>query len=266
MTLKPTRAEIDHRHSSKISLPVFLFCWMFFLIACRFDDDQAIINGNSGSICAILAHPDDETIISGTLTMLSSQDFDVTVVYVTSGDDGPDETGSRLRGKELAEVREKEALNALQAIGIATPPVFLRYPDGHVHESVDSLLQELTVLLDAISPEIVIGFGLDGITGDGDHKSTGIATDMAFDQTESGRLLLHMAITKPFPPFYANGVAVPRNAVDVRIKVSKYSRQRTLAVEAHQTQFNNGTRSAYKIFVHTMRKEKFIIARHRNTN
>jgi LmbE family N-acetylglucosaminyl deacetylase len=239
---------------------------MLFLIACRFDENLAIIESNSGSICAVLAHPDDETIISGTLAMLSSQGFDLTVVYVTSGDDGPDETGNGLHGKELAEVREKEAINSLQAIGITTPPVFLRYPDGHVHENVDSVQQKLTVLLDAISPDIVIGFGPEGITGDGDHKSTGIATDLAFDQTVSGKLLLHMAITKPFPPFYANGVAVPRNTVDVRIRVSRYFRQRTLAVEAHQTQFNNGVRSAYKIFVHAMRKEKFIIARHRNAN
>ena len=244
----------------KITYPVFLIWVVLFFQACGSDENQATIKSNYDSVCAILAHPDDETIISGTLAMLASQGFDMTVVYVTSGDDGPDETGSGLHGTLLAEVREKEAVNALLAIGIKTSPVFLRYPDGHVHENVDSVQQKLLVLLEDLTPEIVIGFGPDGITGDRDHSSTGQATDWAFDQAASGRLLLHMAITKPFPPFYANGVAVPRNTVDVRIKVSRYSRQRILAVEAHLTQFNNKSRAAYKVFVHTMRREKFIIA------
>jgi len=245
---------------------VFLFSLMLFLVACNFEKDQTTQQSKSGSVCAILAHPDDETIISGTLAMLSSQGFDMTVVYVTSGDDGPDMTGKGLHGNALAKEREKEALHALQALGIKTSPFFLRFPDGHVYQYVDSVQQTLEDLLEKIKPQIIISFGPDGITGDWDHMSTGTATDMAFDQTNSGSLLLHMAITKPFPPFYANGVAVPKNMVDVQVKVSRYSRQRALAVEAHQTQFNNRVRSAYKVYVHTMRKEKFIIARNRNAD
>ena len=154
----------------------------------------------------------------------------------------------------------------MQALGINNSPVFLRFPDSHVYQFMDSVQQKLILVLDSISPAIVIGFGPDGITGDWDHKSAGLATDNAFDQTDSGRLLLHMAITKPFPPFYANGVAVPRDSVDVRLNVSGYSRQRSLAVAAHHTQFNKGARSAYKVFVHGMRKEKYIIARNRKTS
>jgi LmbE family N-acetylglucosaminyl deacetylase len=131
---------------------------------------------------------------------------------------------------------------------------------------VDSVQKQLTLLLNAFRPDIVIGFGPEGITGDWDHISSGQATDMAFNISDSGSLLLHMAITKPFPPFYAHGVAVPRNQVDVKVKVSRFSRQRSQVVEAHHTQFNKRVRSAYKIFVHTMRKEKFIIACDGNGN
>lgn len=241
---------------------MFLFCLMLFLLACRSGEDQGAIK--KGSICAILAHPDDETIIAGTLAMLSNRGSEVTVVYVTSGDDGPDHTGRGLHGELLAAEREKEALNALVAIGIINPPVFLRYPDSHVLQYADTLEQILMLILDSINPEVVIGFGPDGITGDWDHKAAGKATDNAFIQNESGCLLLHMAITKPFPPFYANGVAVPRKDIDLRVKVSAYSRQMALAVEAHHTQFNRRARSAYKAFVFTMRKEKYIIALNRN--
>lgn len=242
---------------------ILLFCLTLCIFGCRPEGNHALNNSSESVICAVLAHPDDETIISGTLSMLSEKGFDITIVYVTSGDDGPDETGKGLYGNALGAVREKEALQALHAIGIKNPPVFLRYPDGHVHEYADSVQHSLNNLFDKISPQVVISFGPDGITGNWDHKSTGYATDLAFDLSNSGRLLLHMAITKPLPPFYANGVAVPKNTVDVSVNVSKYAKQRTQVVEAHHTQFNSRVRSSYKILVHTMRKEKFIIAGNR---
>lgn len=247
----------------RIPYSILFFCFTLWLFACGSDENHDFKNNSESVICAVLAHPDDETIISGTLSMLTGKGFDITVVYVTSGDDGPDETGKGLYGIELEAVREKEAIQSLLALGIENPPVFLRYPDGHVNEYADSIQHKLKEIFRKISPQVVISFGPDGITGSSDHKFTGYATDMAFDQTDSSKLLLNMAITKPLPPFYANGVAVPKKAVDVCEKVSKYNKQRIQAVEAHQTQFNDRVRSSYKMLVHIMRKEKFIIAGNR---
>ena len=244
----------------------FLLCLSIIIESCGSRDNHAPAPQNPGTVCAILAHPDDETIISGTLAKLSDQGFKISVIYVTSGDEGPDETGRGLHRNKLAEVRETEAMDALRSIGIETPPVFLRYPDGGVQENFDSVRQELITLLDEVKPQIVIGFGPDGITGSWDHRYTGKATDLAFDQTGCGRLLLHMAITKPLSPFYANGVAVPKRTVDVRVNVSGYFNQRIKAVESHKTQFNKGARSAYRLSVRFMRNEKYIIARKRNAD
>jgi LmbE family N-acetylglucosaminyl deacetylase len=219
---------------------------------------------DGGTICAVLAHPDDETIISGTLTMLSYHDFQICLIYVTSGDNGPDETGRGLQGKDLAQVREAEVLDALQSIDIEIQPVFLRYPDGHVLDHVNAVMRSIKTVMDSIKPNIVIGFGPDGITGDRDHQSTGVATDEVFDQTDYGNLLLHMAITKPLPPFYANGVPVPKKDVDVWVNVARYHKQRAQVVESHHTQFNSRVRSSFRVLVHTMRKEKFIVAGNRS--
>jgi LmbE family N-acetylglucosaminyl deacetylase len=198
--------------------------------------------------------------------MLAGKDFDITVVYVTSGDDGADETGKGLHGSALGAVREREAQQALGAIGIINPPVFLRYPDGHVHEYLDSVKHSLIRLFQKRSPQIVISFGPDGINGNWDHKATCAATDLAFDLSNSGRLLLHMAITLSLPPFYAGGIPVSKDSVDLRVKVSKYASQRINAVAVHHTQFNNRVQSTYKILVHTMRKEKFIVAGNRDAD
>ena len=71
-----------------------------------------------------------------------------------------------------------------------------------MHEYTDPVQHTLNDLFEKISPQVVISFGPDGITGSWDHKFTGYATDLAFDLSDSDRLLLHMAITKPLPPFF----------------------------------------------------------------
>jgi len=247
-----------------VSYALILFCFALLLTACRSDKDHVLANNSEGVVCVVLAHPDDETILSGTLSMLTERGFDITIVYVTSGDDGPDETGQGLFGSTLGTVREKEALQALGVIGIKNPPKFLRFPDGHVQDHADSVFFSLNGIFSELSPQVVIGFGPDGITGADDHRVTGYVTDSAFNLSESGRLLLHMAVTKPLPPFFAGGVAVPKSNVDVSVNVSKYAVQRSQVVAAHHTQFNSKIRSSYKVLVHTMRKEKFIVAGNRN--
>lgn len=231
---------------------------------CGADETPALNQSSTAVICAVLAHPDDESMISGTLSMFAEKGFDITVVYVTSGDEGADETGAGLHGSALAAVREKEAGEALQIIGIKHHTDFFRYPDGQVDQYLDSVIDELDVLFGRISPQLIISFGPDGITGNPDHRMTGKAADQAFDHADSAKILLHMAVTKPLPPFYAGGVAVPKDSVDLRVNVSKYARRRTGVVEAHRTQFSSATRSAYKLQVQLIRHEKFILAGNRN--
>ena len=200
-----------------------IICLVIWSSACAPGTEDTIDAGTGASVVAVLAHPDDETIISGTLAKLVARGFDITIVYVTSGDDGPDETGQGLHGAALGDVRVSEAVEALHGIGIQNPPVFLKFPDGHVPDHVAAVQRALYELFNEKRPQVVISFGPDGITDDWDHKMTGFATDHAFDMTESGRLLLHMAITGTRSPVYATGVAVSEEAVNVRVNVAWYA-------------------------------------------
>lgn len=217
-------------------------------------------------ICVVLAHPDDETIISGTLAMLASRGCRINVIYVTSGDDGPDRTGSGLHGEILAEAREQEAQTALHAIGIQNEPVFLRYPDSYVSDHMEEIQDELYDILYGDEPEIVITFGPDGITDAWDHKMTGLATDLAFDLTDSGRLLLHMAHTQSLIPLSENDVDVSSQAIDLAVTVSDYTEEKIQCFDAHQTQFTKSARVAYRVLVHARTTEEFIIARNRDAS
>ncbi|NQT62319.1 MAG: PIG-L family deacetylase [Candidatus Marinimicrobia bacterium] len=251
---------IIRKHKSWITL-FFLFSTIPILFEC---ESKKPVEEIGEKICVILAHPDDETMVSGTLALLSTKGCDIRVVYVTSGDDGPDETGQGLHGESLAKVREQEAEAALQALGIQQSPIFLKVPDGHVSDRVDDLKDALLNLLADIEPVMIIGFGPDGMTGDWDHTMTGLATDVAFDLTDSGKLLLHMAQTERLIPISETSVFVSELAVDLRVNVADYTAQRVHAFDAHHTQFPRRARIAYKVLAHTRKTEEFIISRNRN--
>lgn len=265
------RLYVSHEEFSKMNtkqqicrlLYFIILCLIPILFACK---SKVNVNKIDEQICVVLAHPDDETIISGTLAKLTSKGCLITVVYVTSGDDGPDETGQGLHGKALADVREKEAQAALQAIGIQKPPIFLKYPDSHVPIYTKDIQHALYNLLNEIEPVVVIGFGPDGITDDWDHKMTGFATDFAFDLTDSGKLLLHMAVTESMIPISATSVDVSEHAVDLPVNVSDYDDERVQAFNAHHTQFPKRARIAYKVLVHARRTEEYVIARNRDAD
>ncbi len=244
---------------------MFVITFLILSITCKSTKTDFAVNQKSGSICVVLAHPDDESIISGTLAMLTEKGLNITVVYVTSGDDGPDMTGRGLYGDALGIARENEATQAIKAIGISNSPVFLRFPDSHVPEHTKAIKDTLLNIINEVKPQMIITFGPDGITDDQDHIMTGCAADFVFDKADSTRLLLHMAITET-SPFYAYGMTVPEDSIDIEVNVSKYAKQRIKVVEAHDTQFNGRVQFMYKILVRTMPVEKYIIAGNRNAN
>jgi len=47
---------------------------------------------------------------------------------------------------------------------LKNPPIFLRFPDSHVLEHVEPVQQALYDLFNEMTPQVVIGFGPDGIT------------------------------------------------------------------------------------------------------
>jgi N-acetylglucosamine malate deacetylase 1 len=72
------------------------------------------------------AHPDDiELGCGGTEAKLAGKGYEITHVYLTSGDAG----SQTVPGDELARIREKEAIAAAGTLGVSGVE-FLRYRDG----------------------------------------------------------------------------------------------------------------------------------------
>jgi LmbE family N-acetylglucosaminyl deacetylase len=82
-------------------------------------------------LVVVAPHPDDDILGCGALIARVAPRMPVRVVYVTDGaashDGSPNYPPARLR-----DVREREARRALSRLGVRTPPLFLRWPDGTV--------------------------------------------------------------------------------------------------------------------------------------
>jgi LmbE family N-acetylglucosaminyl deacetylase len=250
-------SSVNIKRPYTVFLSLALVSIFLVLYSCKPDETKVCKH----SVLVIVTHPDDETLISGTLAKLNAQGCDITIVFVTSGDDGPDRTGQGLYGASLADVRESEAERSLKQIGISNQALFLGFPDSFVSEHKDELSIQLLNIFQEYEPEVVISFGPDGVTNSMDHISTGSVADQVFDTTNTGKLLLHMAISQSANKIYPIPAPVANHLIDLKVRVSEYKRVRIKSNKAHLTQFGFGNRLFWRLFVLRYPFEEFIIFR-----
>jgi len=223
-------------------------------------------------ILALLAHPDDETLISGTLALLAENNIPLQVVYATSGDAGSDHSNENLSGKALASIRENEVNTALKNLGINTPPLFLKFNDGTLNSNLENLKVHVQKLFDEFKPSDVISFGPDGVTGHPDHIAVGMIANLVFDKNDSVKRLLHIAISKSRAKIY-NAIAknylaenpVSDKAINLKINIEKYFDKKISAAKSHKTQFTKNDIIAITELFSKAPYEEFMIARSRET-
>ena len=217
---------------------------------------------NNQTVLAVLAHPDDETIFNGTLAMLAENNANIYLIYSTSGNDGPDMTGQKLKGNKLSKVREIELQNALKILGISNPPFLLRFDDGKLSENIDPLKDKILKIFDVVKPDTVITFGTSGFTGHSDHKTLSFIVGEIFDGN-----LWHIAISEERDKIYKNLFKeaavenlIPDKKIDFKVDVSKYMKQRKETVLVYRTQFPDEACKIWKKFVDATPFEEFIFA------
>ena len=134
-------------------------------------------------VTVVLAHPDDELFMAPALASLARQGARVQIAYATQGDVGPGVSGHK-PGKELGEVRLKEAFCAAEALGAASV-ASLNRGDGtlginahHEGSSAGKLLVDLGVWL--AETDMILTWGPDGGYGHADHRMvSAIVTQIA---------------------------------------------------------------------------------------
>ena len=132
----------------------------------------------------VVAHPDDEAFSwAGTVALHAEDpDFRFVLIHATRGEAGDIRSGFPATRDTLGDIRQAESEAAWRAVG-RTPDrhEWLGYPDGRLAEVPDhELTGRIAEILDAEQPDVVAGFGPDGITGHPDHIALGACTDAAF--------------------------------------------------------------------------------------
>jgi LmbE family N-acetylglucosaminyl deacetylase len=208
------------------------------------------------TVVAVVAHPDDESLIAGgTLALAARAGAQTGVVSLTRGEHGPSADPAVDSPERLAEVREAELAAAGRALGVDWVTC-LRYPDGEL-PWIDqaTAAEELASLFSAAPPDIVLTFGPDGLYGHPDHTA---AAEIA--RTAIRRLGLRTVVDiyeAAWPPGLVAELAacaarrgLPHDLwglepeafgserdADVAIDVRPVLAQKLAALRAHRTQF-----------------------------
>jgi LmbE family N-acetylglucosaminyl deacetylase len=207
----------------------------------------------SRAFVAVVAHPDDESLIAGgTLAMAARAGLSTGVVSMTRGEGGPISDPALASPETLAGVREAELESAARALGLDWASC-LTYPDGELpwvdHEAAAA---ELAALLAGRVPDVVLTFGEDGLYGHPDHTAAaeiaaraigqlGAPVDIYEAAWPSGLVseLAAAAAQRGLPhelwglePEAFGSDRMPNVTVDVRAVLA----QKLLALRAHRTQ------------------------------
>jgi LmbE family N-acetylglucosaminyl deacetylase len=145
------------------------------------------------TILAVFAHPDDESVCSGTLAMGADLGWRVVLAVATRGEAGEIADSSLATPETLGAVREIELKSACDVLGIEEVH-YLDYRDSGMAGTIEndlrnSLFQtdprqvtgKITRLIRELHPQIVITFEPYGIYGHPDHVIISRCTTRAFD-------------------------------------------------------------------------------------
>ena len=158
-------------------------------------------------ILVIVAHPDDETEVTGYLAKaIFDEHKRIAVIFGTRGDGGGDATGQE-QAAALGAEREIEARRALSVLGV-TNIWFLGGPDTPGQDVLRSLetwnhgasLAQTVRLVRLTRPEVILTWLPDYVAGEnhGDHQAAGVVATEAFDLAGD-------------PTAFAEQVAAPRD-------------------------------------------------------
>ena len=212
-------------------------------------------------LAAIFAHPDDDAFgVFGSIALHLDEGIEVLTVLATRGEAGPIADPSLATRDNLGRVREAETKIAYATLGVPGVQLhFLGYTDGRL-AGVDrrELASRTADLLVEFRPDVVIGFGPEGVTKHDDHVAMHrVATDAfhaARKRSEDAfERLLYVGIPEssirlfqdlqreagmdafnPEDPFAPRGV--PDETIAVSVDCSAVWREKYDALREHRTQ------------------------------
>lgn len=122
-----------------------------------------------GTIFCIFAHPDDETFTMGGIIAAARRNSQRVIVVTATRGEGGVQDESRWPRDKMAEIRTKELDEALSILGVEHH-FFLDIVDGTCKDiQAEEPINRIAKLLKTYTPDSIMTFGPDGLTGHPDH-------------------------------------------------------------------------------------------------
>jgi len=224
----------------------------------------------ASTILVTLAHPDDETLINGTIHQLIDEEnegvkeHDVYVMYATSGKYGRDVRGYITNAGFLAKTRETEAKKALAILGLPAENIIFLRQDDHLDEETyaERLKSLMKIVFDKVNPEIVITLGPEGIYGHKEHVMVSYLSSDIFNLVSSCEALLYFVISESQNEGYnISGSIEPviDEAINLEVNVLADLDVMIKAHLQHETQFSQVDIDKYIAYINQWPTEQFIL-------
>jgi LmbE family N-acetylglucosaminyl deacetylase len=150
-----------------------------------------------GTVVAVFAHPDDETIVAPALARAARDGARVYLIVATDGRRGVSRHAGIPGGDSLATVRAGEVKCSAAALG-AQPPVLLGFEDAGLSvlspwpgEPLDRMARRIEATLRELRPDVVLTWGPDGGYGHQDHRLVGDVVTQVFQAGAAGAARLY---------------------------------------------------------------------------
>jgi LmbE family N-acetylglucosaminyl deacetylase len=126
------------------------------------------------TLLAVFAHPDDEQVVAPLLARYAREGVRVVLAIATDGQKGVRAHAGIAAGEPLATARAAEARCACERLGIP-PPVLMEIEDGALHAGPNATAarEHIVRLMAELTPQAVVTWGPDGVTGHTDHRMIG---------------------------------------------------------------------------------------------
>lgn len=189
------------------------------------------------TLCAVFAHPDDESFSSGgALARYSAEGVETSLITATIGEAGELE-GKKVDPALVARVREPELREAARILGVKHLRL-LRLPDGLLAEHSNLLTASIRDALLELRPQVVIVEDSQGITGHPDHVAVTQAAIQAFDSfPDIGLLKLYEhVVPRSIVGDDVPIMTTPDDHITTWLDVDRWRGQIASALEAHHSQ------------------------------
>jgi LmbE family N-acetylglucosaminyl deacetylase len=196
-------------------------------------------------VLIIMAHPDDgEFSAGGTVARWAAEGRDIHYCLVTDGQVG-DAGDNEITSEQLAQVRQREAQAAADALGVQNKVRFLHYWDSKLEPTLE-LRMDIARVIREVRPDVVIcqdptrRWSGQGYINHPDHIAAGEASLSAIMPLASTRLATPQLAAEGLAPHNVKEIYISGGEqADRFVDIGGYLEKKVAALKAHASQMRD---------------------------